>query len=429
MVVASRSPNRSRGADRRRAVVPSTLLLIAVASGVRCRATTLDLLTPRTHSIADASVGGSATDSGPALECAEGISANQACEYSSQCCSGLCDLDYLATLTCRPTPGCLGVARSCSLAAECCSLGCDAVDGGGGTCIENALCSVIGADCVANRDCCSNLCDAGACADPGPMPPEPRCGTAGEVCGAGADCCGQVCNSSIDERQRCQLLAGCRVQGELCVSAEDCCSGLCSAEKPGISRCAAPGPCTLGDVKACSAQVGDICKNSDECCSHVCIATSDGLNRCAPSPGCRPACDLCVQNADCCSNNCAVDSDGVSRCVRAGDCQPEGETCTRDDQCCQTTSKMRCVEEPKGLKGKRCVIDDPGAACLSDGAACALASRCCGGHCLPSSHGGFACASACATEGQLCTSRADCCGAHADCLAIEGQRACRELIR
>jgi hypothetical protein len=421
----------NRQSMRRTVIYPRYFVLLAAVGVLQCRATAFDVLMPRVHSMADASVGGAPAGGSSSIpECVEGIATDQSCEYSSQCCSGLCSLDSRAELTCRPTPGCLGVGRACSLASECCSLACAAGDGGVGTCVESGLCAVIGSACSVNLDCCSNLCDTGQCADPGASPPGPRCATAGEVCSEAGECCGQVCNSDSDERAWCQLLAGCRVQGELCAAANDCCSGWCNTEKSGISRCAALGPCTVSDAKPCTAQVGDTCKNSDECCSHVCIgAVSDAVNRCAPAPGCRAVCDLCVHNSDCCSNTCVASADGVSRCSPAGNCLPEGETCTRDDQCCQTASKMRCAEEPKGLKGKRCVIDDPAVPCLTDGAGCALASRCCGGRCLPSANGGFVCASECVKENQPCTSRADCCDSRADCIAVDGQRVCREMIR
>lgn len=419
-----------RRLQSRSPALKATALLIAMGSVVQCRVTTLDVLSPPMQA-ADASLGGAPPDTKPPPDCADGIATNEECEFSSQCCSGLCNLDYNAELTCRPTPGCLGVGRPCSLAAECCSLACAVEDAGTGTCSESTLCSVLGGPCLVSSDCCSNLCEAGQCIDPGPTPPGPRCSPAGEACSTAEECCAGVCSANIDERERCLMLPGCRPQRELCVIADDCCSGVCTPEKSGVSRCTPTGPCTPGETKPCNARVGDLCDNSDQCCSHVCIPTSDGVNRCAPAPGCRPACDTCQQNSDCCSNECAADAQGLLRCVDSGTCLPEGETCSRDDQCCQSEGKTRCAEEPKGLKGKRCVLDGPGVACLDDGAACALASRCCGGSCVPSPAGGFVCTSQCVKENQPCTSRADCCSSSSsvDCLAVGGQRVCRELIR
>jgi hypothetical protein len=102
--------------------------------------------------------------------------------------------------------------------------------------------------------------------------------------------------------------------------------------------------------------------------------------------------------------------------------------CAKDDQCCQTQGTTHCLEDPKGFKAKRCKLDGPGVTCLADGSSCALASRCCSGHCLPNPSGGYSCASTCSDEGQPCTSRADCAGAHSDCLVIEGKRACHETV-
>ena len=398
------------------------LLLFALAC-VSCRAATLTVLEPADQS--------KPADSGPqmpadagALQCSSGIATDMACTRSGDCCSGYCALDSLATLTCRPTPGCLGLGRSCTHASQCCSLYCSANDSGQGTCSESGLCAVLDQTCQNNADCCSNLCTNGRCADPGP----PACRVAGESCGTSADCCGQVCNTSLDEGNRCQLLPGCRVNGELCAGGADCCTGTCNADKMGVYRCAGLGPCTMADNKGCTRAVGEVCKNSDECCTRVCIATTDGISRCAPAPGCRPECDLCQTNTDCCSGLCQTDAMGTYRCAATEGCQPEGEVCDKDGDCCQTAKPTHCVEDPKGLKGKRCRLDVPAAECLGEKANCSLASRCCSGHCVPGSDPGFSCTTQCATEGQPCTSRSDCCMANADCIALQGQRACRESI-
>jgi hypothetical protein len=90
-------------------------------------------------------------------ECATGLSVGEPCSASSDCCSGLCALDAGGTLTCRPTPGCLGSGRLCELASQCCSLDCTFTEGGyacGGT----GLCAVATEPCQANPDCCTGVC-------------------------------------------------------------------------------------------------------------------------------------------------------------------------------------------------------------------------------------------------------------------------------
>ena len=405
--------------------VLDSILVTLTLCCLGCRASTLTVLMPEDQSKPGLGDSGSpmSTDAG-VPECTSGIATDMPCTQSNACCSGYCGLDALATVTCRPTPGCLGVGRSCARASECCWLACATNDSGQGSCSESGVCTVLNQPCQNNADCCSNLCTDGHCADPGPPP----CHVAGESCGAAADCCGQVCNTNLEESNLCQLLPGCRVTGEVCALASDCCTANCTAGKTGVYRCAALGPCTMADNKPCAKQVGDVCKNSDECCTRVCIATTDGISRCAPAPGCRPGCDLCQVNTDCCSGLCQADATGISRCTVTQGCQPEGEVCDKDGDCCQTAGTMRCIEDPPGLKGKRCRLDVPATQSLGDGADCSLASRCNSGHCTPAPGLGFTCASQCSAENQPCTSRSDCCVTNADCLAIQGLRSCKELI-
>ncbi len=403
------------------------LLFLAPIVSLGCRATTIEVLKPWQIFPSDAAI---VADSGPVQpECSSGIALNQSCDVSSSCCSGLCALDFTPKLTCRPTPGCVGFGGACSHAGQCCSLACASTDSGTGVCVTDVVCAAIGDACQVATDCCSQICTAGKCANPGPPPPPtPACSAAGEICAAPGECCSGACMSGFDEASRCQLLPGCREQGELCVSAADCCSGECTLEKSGISRCSQLRACSILDVKACNRQVGDTCTKSDDCCSRSCVTTTDSVSRCTPTAGCRQSCDLCSRNADCCSNNCAPDADNVMRCATATACMPEGEVCMRDDQCCQAPTPLRCLEDPKGLKSKRCVVDPATSVCLQDGTSCAVASHCCGGHCLPAPDGGYVCSSACVQEAEPCTSRADCCVDHSDCISIAGRRECRLMI-
>ncbi len=396
---------------------------------VGCRETSLEILRPQSKVIPAQGSGGAGSGGGSVgPECSTLTSIDQSCNNSGECCSGLCALDPKATLTCRPTPGCLGLAQSCSLAGQCCSLSCEASDGGPRACGES-LCRIVADQCGDNADCCSGLCSAGLCTALGPPPPPgpPACSPAGEMCTTPADCCSQVCNSSNDEITRCQLLPGCREQGELCLTGADCCGSACSPDKSGVLRCSSLGPCAPADTKPpCDRQVGDVCKNSNECCSRVCVSTSDGISRCAPAPGCRPGCDLCTQNSDCCSNLCQANPAGIGRCAVPTGLLPEGEVCNTDAQCSQDLGVAQCVEDPTGLVAKRCRVNGP--ASIDDGAVCSLASRCIAGHCLPASEGGYTCSSTCVPENQPCTARADCCVQHSDCLSVAGQRVCRETI-
>jgi hypothetical protein len=405
--------------------------MVASLAVLCCRETSLEILRPPSKVIPAKGSGGAAGGS-PGPECTNLASVDQPCSSASECCSGLCALDSLSTSTCRPTPGCLGLAQACSLAGQCCSLSCEVSDGGPGACGDGVsrLCAIVSNECQENADCCSGLCSAGLCAPLGPPPPPgpPACSPAGEACNAPADCCAQVCNPSTDEANpnRCALLPGCREQGELCLTAADCCDSVCSPDKSGVLRCASLGPCPTADTRPCDRQVGDVCKNSNECCSRACVATTDGISRCAPAPGCRPGCDLCTQNSDCCSNSCQVNPAGIGRCAVPTGLLPEGEVCNTDAQCSQDLGVTQCVEDPTGLTAKRCRLNGP--AFLDDGAACSLASLCKGGHCLPASEGGYACSSTCVQENQPCTARADCCVVPSDCLSVAGQRVCRETI-
>jgi hypothetical protein len=87
------------------------------------------------------------------------------------------------------------------------------------------------------------------------------------------------------------------------------------------------------------------------------------------------------------------------------------------------------VEDPKGTRGKRCRLDVPASECLADGTTCALASRCCAGHCVPDSALGFVCSSVCSADGASCTTGADCCGPGSDCVVVDAERVCAALIR
>ncbi len=68
---------------------------------VACRETTLEVLKPPQQSSVDAATGGARFDSGSAIPtCENGISIDQLCGSSNECCSGLCALDSVSALTC-----------------------------------------------------------------------------------------------------------------------------------------------------------------------------------------------------------------------------------------------------------------------------------------------------------------------------------------
>jgi hypothetical protein len=194
-----------------------------------------------------------------------------------------------------------------------------------------------------------------------------------------------------------------------------------------VSRCVAQKACAIPGGKSCIKQVGDLCKNNDECCSGLCSTYHDGQMRCAPSVSCRTTCETCRNNRDCCSGVCKSDAQGGSQCVTEGTCLAEGEVCTADADCCRSDAPTSCVEEPVGLKVKRCRAVTATTDCLADGYTCQLASRCCSKHCARNQGDYITCFSACRSLGEPCGTRADCCDVDADCVSVGGVRSCALL--
>jgi hypothetical protein len=337
------------------------------------------------------------------------------CEGDAECCSGVCDLDATAQVTCRPATGCLGLGQPCAFAGACCTLSCD-----GACTIGN--CASIGELCQTDADCCSHDCAGGSC-----QGQSLGCLPAGESCAENDDCCGRLCLDTGDGAVRCALRTACRVEGEVCGADSDCCSGACGEIEPGFGFCIPLAACTSGDGKSCSRQVGELCKGDGDCCSRVCLGPPELGKRCAPSGGCRAQCELCTADGECCSGSCLPDASGVLRCAAADGCLKEAEICETDGDCCVTKGKARCSDDPGGPTGaRRCHGQDPPAPCLGGEAACALGSACCSELCLPAG-GGYACELECMPDGKACTIRADCCGLFSDCVAIDGMRVCAPI--
>mgnify|MGYP001450429475 CR=1 FL=1 len=344
---------------------------------------------------------------------------DQKCADRDECCSGLCDLDPTGTLTCRPATGCLDVGALCTHAGACCSLSCETAGDGSKRC-NLGLCASTNSTCTDDADCCGHRCDGAQCSNS-----EALCAAAGESCDKNEQCCSGSCDTLATGQPRCALLQACRVRGETCVDSADCCSGRC-VERGSLGLCEDLAQCTSADGKPCSRQVGEICKDDGECCSRKCSKTSQGPKRCAATGGCRARCEICTQDAECCTQKCVLGADGARRCAPPIACLPLGEICDTEAQCCATSSKPKCEDNPKGVGAKRCF--DPNAQCMNDGAACTLASQCCGGHCVPNG-GSLRCTSTCVADGAACTIRADCCGQFSDCLALDGQRKCAPVMR
>jgi hypothetical protein len=341
------------------------------------------------------------------------------CTSNADCCSGVCDIDPTAQVTCRPPTGCAPLDAPCTFAGACCTLAC-----ANGSCALGQ-CARFGELCQLDADCCSNDCQNGSC-----QGSTLTCRPAGESCTKHEECCGLLCGGEISGiAARCSLRQACRVAGEVCGADTDCCSGACGELKPGFGYCIPLAACVMADDKLCSRQVGELCKDDAECCSRVCLPSGQGNKRCAASGGCRAQCELCANDGECCSKSCLPDAAGVKRCAAVEGCLAGGEVCASDDQCCGPNGKGRCYEDPGGPTGaKRCHDGEAGAPCLGTEDTCSLGSSCCRGSCLPTSNG-YACDHDCAPDGAPCTIRSDCCGLLSDCFTIAGARMCAPIVK
>src|SRR5688500_18089351 len=50
--------------------------------------------------------------------------ADQTCTQDEDCCSGVCGLDPVGKVSCRPATGCSQLGATCDRAGACCALGC-----------------------------------------------------------------------------------------------------------------------------------------------------------------------------------------------------------------------------------------------------------------------------------------------------------------
>gem|GEM_PF-6247162 len=195
-----------------------------------------------------------------------------------------------------------------------------------------------------------------------------------------------------------------------------------SASSAAAATCAPPG------VALCEAQLEQECRDAKQCCSGACLLAEDEKKRCARVTSCASFCEDCSVPADCCSGRCEDDGSGRTVCW-SGTCRAQGELCSDDADCCSEAGPVRCVEDPVGLKSKRCRLDSSGPPCVGDGARCATAADCCGGFCIGGGRPEPVCASACVPDGGACTTAADCCSSAATCEGEEDGLVCTLVVR
>lgn len=199
---------------------------------------------------------------------------------------------------------------------------------------------------------------------------------------------------------------------------------------PAGSAEGASSACGFPTVAACTAPLEAECREPRECCSGACVKGADEKKRCTrpPTVVCASYCERCEMSADCCSGRCEPDELGALTCM-SGDCLAQGEICAGDVDCCQQAGPARCVEDPKGLRSKRCRLESSGPPCTADGSRCSAADECCGGYCIYGGRRDPVCASSCVDDGQRCTVAADCCSASAECVVVGTESLCTSQVQ
>lgn len=224
--------------------------------------------------------------------------------------------------------------------------------------------------------------------------------------------------------------AGALLTAALAIAATGACNDVTVSVLMPVPSASAAVSCGPPVSVVCEGQLGDECKDWKDCCSGTCLTAEDGKKRCGRAAPCGSYCELCSVDTDCCSGRCADDGTGTGtwRC-HTGECRVQGELCGGDADCCQGAGPGRCVEDPVGLKAKRCRLDSSGPPCIADGVRCALAAECCGGYCIGGGKPEPTCASACVPNEAPCTTAADCCTPEARCEATVDEPICHVAIR
>ncbi|MBN2191565.1 MAG: hypothetical protein JW751_02015 [Polyangiaceae bacterium] len=184
---------------------------------------------------------------------------------------------------------------------------------------------------------------------------------------------------------------------------------------------AAPPSCAPPAAPACVAQLGEECRDEKQCCSGACLVAEDEKKRCVRAAACASYCETCEDAGDCCSGSCQDDGTGRLVCWSRA-CLAQGEICRSDAQCCVEAGPVRCVEDPAGLKTKRCRLDSSGPPCVGDGVPCSENTECCGGYCIGEPEP--VCTAACVADGELCAAATDCCSPGATCEGADADLVC-----
>jgi hypothetical protein len=198
---------------------------------------------------------------------------------------------------------------------------------------------------------------------------------------------------------------------------------------PAASASASAAPsCAPPAAAACEGQLDDECRDAKQCCSGACVVADDDKKRCARAVSCASFCEDCEAAEDCCSGRCEEDGTGRSVCW-SGECRAQGELCEEDADCCAEAGPVHCVEDPVGLKSRRCRLDSSGPPCVGDGARCAEAGECCSGFCVGGGKPEPVCARDCVVDGDPCTTSADCCTLSASCAGDGDTPVCGVVVR
>lgn len=176
-----------------------------------------------------------------------------------------------------------------------------------------------------------------------------------------------------------------------------------------------PSACAFYPEPACARQLGQDCGNEHECCSGACVAGLKAKKSCAAAISCKSYCETCQLADECCSGSCEPDDRGALRCV-SSTCLREGEICNKPEDCCTDEGAVKCEEDPKGLKTKRCRLEASGLACVANGFKCNAAEECCSGDCVASGAKDSTCKATCYAAGEPCDESLPCCASDAQCV-------------
>lgn len=359
---------------------------------------------------------------------------------------GLCR----ANVECAPTDAPLGTAcrqgaGACDGAGECVVPGARRL---GEACQGDADCGqghcIVGSTGVAL--CCDSACDGlcrtcdatGRCDEPATS--DARCGSVD--CPAD-DACRDYPEDILDGSCRafgtCRTIADCSptelrpaaecacgeggctlVLGAACSANEQCASGACEPTASGAQICCAMACAAAGSTCASSGSGCVDCEGTGtECVGSVSRSCTNGAvdeqvcgNGCNPETGLcaelRPTGTVCEVTEQCASGACSIDLTGTNRCCDPA-CAAAGRVCGTDGTCvCAATQ-----QEVAGV-------------CLaSNGAACAVATDCASGTCVPTLAGASVCCAtactnaSCSADGSACV---QCEGAGSECIGNTSRR-------